>query len=144
MREKAVVVEKKGNEARVEILKSAACGHCRACSVGSENKPVFVWAKNPLKAGVGQLVEVEVQPSTMLTATLIVYAIPLLAFIGGLGVGYSGAPPAPMFHIKSIELFSLLIGLISMGISYLGIYLYNKKAEKTKKYFSNIINILEK
>lgn len=141
MREKALVVENKGNEAKVEILRSSACGHCRACSAGTESKPLFIWAKNPLKAGVGQLVEVEMQASTMLTAALIVYAIPLVAFIIGIGIGYSGAG---FYHIKSTELFSLLIGLITMGISFLGIYFYSKKAEKTKKYFSNIVSILEK
>lgn len=136
-----MVVENKGNEARVEILRSSACGHCRACSVGTEGKPLFIWAKNPLKASVGQVVEVETQASTVLFAALIVYVIPLVAFIIGISMGYSGAA---FFNIKSTELISLLFGLVFMGISYLGIYFYNKKAEKTKKYFSNIVSILEK
>jgi sigma-E factor negative regulatory protein RseC len=140
LREKALVVENKGNDAKVEILRSSACDHCRACSVGTEKKPLFVWAKNPLKARVGQLVEVEMQASTMLLATLIVYVIPLVAFIAGIGLGYSGAG---FFHIKSTELFSLLIGLIFMGLSFLGIHFYSQNAEKSKKYFSNIVNILE-
>lgn len=140
LKEKALVVENKGNDAKVEILRSSACDHCRACSVGTEKKSFFVWAKNPLKAKVGQLVEVEMQASTLLSATFIVYVIPLVAFIVGIGLGYS---VAGFFNIKSSELFSLLMGIIVMGFSFLGIYFYNKKAEKTKKYFSNIVNILE-
>jgi len=141
LREKALVVENRGNESKVEILRSSACEHCGACSVATEKKSIFVWAKNPLKAGVGQVVEIEMQAATMLSATFIVYVIPLVAFVIGISIGYAGKG---FFGTKNLELFALLSGLITMGLSFLGIYFYSKNAEKTKKYSSNIINILEK
>lgn len=140
MRERALVIENKGNEAKVEILRSSACDHCGACSIGTEKKPLFVWAKNSARAKAGQVVEVEMQAATMLSAAFIVYVIPLVTFLAGIALGYTGANA---LAIKDVETFALFSGLIFMGISFLGIHIYSKKAEKTRKYFSDIVSILK-
>lgn len=140
MRERAVVVSNKGSLAKVEIVRSSACDHCRGCEVGTRHKTIEVWANNPLKAQVGQTVEIELEAATMLTATFIVYVIPLIAFFVGIALGYNGAG---FYDLASREIFSLIVGLAAMGVSYYGIHIYNNKVEKTQEYASKIVNIIK-
>ena len=139
MREKAVVISNRGNEAKVEIIRSSACDHCQGCDVGTKKKTIEVWAKNPIKAKVGQTVEIELEAATMLTATFITYVIPLFAFIMGIGLGYKGAM---IMAIALEEIFALFTGLIMMGFSFYGVHLYSNSASKSQKYNSSIVNIL--
>lgn len=139
MREKAIVVLNKGSQARVEIVRSSACDHCQGCDVGRKKKTIRVWASNPLNATKGQTVEIELKAATILTATFIAYIIPLFSFFAGISLGYLASAA---FGIIPTELFSLFIGLLMMGISFLGIHLYSKNAGKTQKYNSRIINIM--
>ena len=65
MREKAIVVANKIDCAQVEIMRTSVCDGCRGCSVGKEGKPIRVWAKNPISAKTGQVVEIELRLSLL-------------------------------------------------------------------------------
>ena len=116
MREKAIVVASKKQDAQVEIRRTSVCDGCRGCSVGKEGKPLRVWAKNPINAKVGQVVEIELRAKTFLSATLIAYGLPLLAF---------------------------LIGVGAMFTCFLCIHLFTKREEINKKYSSRIVRVYE-
>lgn len=139
MREKAIVVETMRNHARVEIRKSAACDGCKGCSVGREGKPLKVWAKDPIGVKVGQIVEIELSAKTFLSATLIAYGIPLLAFLLGVFLAFKFSKPLNIF---AVEPFALFVGLALMSISYLMIHLLTGSKEVRKKYSSRIIRIM--
>lgn len=136
MREKAVVIEKRGTRAKVKIIRSEACHKCGACS---SDKDVKVWAQNPLNAHIGQSVEIELNPSTFLTAAMITYGVPLAAFIIGVVLAYSAAL---FLHVHIKEPVALAIGLLTMGISVISIYFINKEAEKNHRFSSKIVNII--
>ncbi|WP_422444006.1 SoxR reducing system RseC family protein [Thermoanaerobacterium sp. DL9XJH110] len=140
MRERAVVVESKGKEAKVSILRSSACDHCRGCAVGTEKKALQVWVKNPVHAKVGQTVEIELETAALLTATFMVYVVPLIAFLVGVALGYKGAE---MLQIRLREVFALFSGLAAMGLGFLAIHFTSKDAEKSKKYTSSIVSIIQ-
>ena len=140
MKEKAVVVGNRDGEAKVEIIRTSACNSCKACSVGRNNKAIYVWVDNPLKAKIGQEVEIELNPSTILSATFIAYGIPLVAFLLGVALSYK----ITVFLPNGFEeIFSLFIGLFTMGISFLGVHLFSEKGRNKEKYTSSIVNILE-
>lgn len=140
MREKAVVVTNKKNRTQVEIIRTSACDGCRCCSVGKEGKPLRVWAKNPINAKVGQVVEIELSASTFLSAALIVYGIPLLAFLVGVGFGYK---VSELLNISAIEPFAILTGVGLMLVSFLIIHFLTKREETNRKYASSIVRIAE-
>lgn len=140
MKEKAVVVGNRGDEAKVEIIRTSACNGCKACSVGRDNKALHVWVDNPLKAKIGQEVEIELNPSTILSATFIAYGIPLIAFLLGIALSLK---ITDLVSEGFKEIFSLLIGLSTMSISFLGVHLFSEKERNIKKYTSRIVNILE-
>lgn len=136
MREKAIVVKNNKNQAQVEIKRSAACDGCKGCSVGREGKSLRVWAQNPIGARVGQTVEIELSEATFLSATLIAYGVPLLAFILGVGLGFKVAIP---LNISAVEPFSLFVGLGLMAIGFLTIRFFTNREEVRKKYTARIV-----
>lgn len=139
MREKAIVIDEHGDQAKIQIIRSSACAHCRGCSIGSsEKKEVHLWAKNPLKAKPGQTVEVELTKTAFFKATILAYLVPLIAFIVGLIIGYQLTNP---FKITQ-EIFALIIGILFMSISFMVNYLMNDRFEKSGKFVSKIVNIL--
>lgn len=139
MREKAIVVENKKNRAKVEIRRTSACDGCKGCSVGREGKALRVWAKNYVGARVGQIVEIELSAATFLSATLIAYGVPLLAFLVGIGLGFK---VSEQLNISTVEPFSFLIGLGLMAFSFLTIHFYTGREEISKKYSSRIVRIM--
>jgi len=139
MKERAIVVESKKNLARVEIRRSSACEGCKACSVGRDGKPLRVWASNPIGARVGETVEIELGDKTFLSATLIAYGVPLLAFLLGIFLGFK---LSTSLNISSTEPFALLVGLGLMAISFLIIHFITGREEVKTKYSSRITRII--
>jgi sigma-E factor negative regulatory protein RseC len=139
LREKAVVVSNRGEKAKVSIMRTSACDHCRACSVSSGGRPIHVWAKNPLNAKSGEVVEIELENSAFLSATFIAYTVPLIALLLGILIGYK---LALTLGIGLYEIFALAIGIITMGIGFVAVRIFNKRAETDERYTSNIVSIL--
>lgn len=140
MREKAIVVSKNGNKAEVEVIRTSACAKCRACSLGSEKKVIKVWVQNDVNANVGQVVEIEIENRALISATFIMYVIPLVSFLLGVILGLNFANT---LNIAWEEPFSLLTGLLFMSLAFLAIYLNNKRFEKSRMFTSRIVNILD-
>lgn len=140
MREKAIVASKKGNKAEVEVIRTSACAKCRACSLGSEKKVIKVWVQNDVNANVGQVVEIEIENRALISATFIMYVIPLVSFLLGVILGLNFANT---LNIAWEEPFSLLTGLLFMSLAFLAIYLNNKRFEKSRMFTSRIVNILD-
>lgn len=83
--QEGVVLEVKGNMAKVKTSRHNDCENCGACP---GNSAMVLEARNPLGAKPGQRVAVEVQEVDMLKAAFIVYVLPLIAiFLGAVGGG---------------------------------------------------------
>lgn len=141
MREKAVVLRKIKDEAELEVLRGTACSSCKGCVESSKKKKLIVWAKDTIGVEVGQLVEIEMEAKGVLSATFIMYLFPLIIFILGVIGGFE---LAPLLGISNVEPFALFAGLLGMSISYLIIYLNNRRFEKSQLYKSKIVNIIDK
>ncbi|ABY95233.1 hypothetical protein JCM16816_08380 [Thermoanaerobacter brockii subsp. lactiethylicus] len=140
MKERAIVVSKRGNQAEVEVIRTSACSKCRACSSGSNKQTLKVWAENETNAEVGQIVEIEMESRALLSATFILYVIPLAGFILGVILGLK---LADILNIMWKELFSFLIGLLFIILVFAGIYANNRFFEKSRMFTARIVNVLD-
>ena len=138
--EEGIVAETEGGVARVALLKKSACEQCAAAGVCHPVDQSFMEAANPLGAVKGQKVKVVVAPQLYLKASIILYGIPMAAFIGGAILAKNLA----VLHgaeAKS-DLWAFIAGAGCLVISFIFIWMYNKKVEKTQKYKPVIVEIL--
>ena len=115
----------------VTVIREEACAHCKMCTTGvNEGKECTIEAVNKCGAGVGDIVEIDVQSNYFLRATAIMYGIPLLAMMLGIG---ASLVILEWMDISNAEVISALIGLALTGLVYL---LINKreKANKNSQY----------
>jgi len=138
--EEGIVAEVTGDIAKVAILAKSACEKCAASGVCHPGDQEFMEAMNPLGAKKGQKVKVVVAPQLYLKASLILYGVPMAAFI-------SGAIVAKSLALKygteaNSDLWAALAGAACLLVSFIFIRAYNKKVEKTQQYKPVIVEIL--
>ncbi len=135
MIEEGVVIEVFDGKARVRAMRGTSCNGCasRPMCKPIEGPNVVIEAKNSIGAHVDERVEVAMQAKTFLTASFIVYIIPLMGFVIGGAVGK---------RIGGTDAWAALCGIGSMLLCYGGIWMYNKKAQKEGKYQPEIVTVL--
>ncbi|WP_432665381.1 SoxR reducing system RseC family protein [Wukongibacter baidiensis] len=139
-REGRVIATDKGN-ATVLLMKHSACGDCGACHIGEENMNMKIEALNSASAGIGDKVMVDMGTPNVLTAAFIAYGIPLIMLIIGIAGGNSILTLLGV--TKGIELYSLFIGAILLALTYIIIRKKDDKFKESKKYLSEITEIVE-
>lgn len=85
MIEKGRVVEIKGSIVVVEVEKQQAT-HCRSCSMCSKglNGRVFLDTENNGRVSIGDIVEVRIDDTALLTGALFIYGLPAIGFAAGI------------------------------------------------------------
>ncbi len=127
MAQKGTVESIKDQNVYVKVIREEACAHCKMCTTGlNEGKECVIEAVNQCGASIGDEVEIDVQNNYFLRATAIMYGIPLIALM--IGIGISSAILKAK-GIQGAELISAFIGLAFTGIAYLMI----NKREKGNK-----------
>jgi sigma-E factor negative regulatory protein RseC len=81
-------------------------------------------ANNQCNAQVGDLVEIYLKEENFLKAVFIMYSIPLIGLLLGIGIGYL---------IFDNELLIMLLGIVVMSLTFVMIRL-NEKRFKTEKF----------
>ncbi len=90
MTQNAVVEKLDDNgDAFVRVYQKSACGHdCSECGgICGAKKTITVQARNPLKAGPGDLVTLETATGHLIRAAALVYLLPLAALLAGCVLG---------------------------------------------------------
>ncbi len=73
----------------IHIRESACSGDCHKCSgCGAVQQKLFLTARNPIGAGVGELVTIQAKSGPVLMAAAIMYMLPFLLFFLGYLAGY--------------------------------------------------------
>jgi len=85
--EEGTVVEVSGATAQVLLRRSRLCEGCGSCCVLVDDKTMLAEAENSLGAKQGDHVIVDLPKGASIRAAYILYGIPLLAFLVGLGLG---------------------------------------------------------
>ena len=141
MKECGLVVEVIGSNAVVNIKRKSACGSCKACEMGrSDAKEINIVAKNEVGAEVNDNVNIIMDTPDVLKAAIIVYLIPLIALVAGVGLGTVLA--------KSMNLpadwSGMIMGFLFIAVSYIYVRKQDKKLAETKKYEPIITEVLGK
>lgn len=127
MAQTGIVESIKDKNVFVKVIREGACAHCKMCTSGiNEGKECIVEAVNKCDAKVGDTVEIDIQPNFFLRATAIMYGIPLIVMIAGIGVSLAILEP---MGVAGAEIISAAIGLALTGIVYMTI----NKREKNNK-----------
>ena len=96
--------------AQVVCIRESACsGDCHKCSgCGAAKEAILFDARNPIGAGVGDLVTVESETGPVLKAAAVLYILPLVLFFGGYALaavlGQSGALFGCLAFVLSVAL----------------------------------------
>ncbi len=137
-----VVTKTDGVTASIIVRKKDFCdgcttkGTCESTDEGMEIK-----ALNTVQAKVGQTVKVSLGPQTFLKGTILVYGIPLIAFIGGTIMGKIIA--LEYFNGTDSDLVAAATGFAVFIISLFGIKIWAKKAASATEYKPFIEDIVE-
>lgn len=137
MIEKAVVLTTTGNKAIVAVKRSTACENCGAkCMIGKENLTVKAEVENIVGAKAGDTVNVELELSSVLSASFIAYGIPFAAFLIGCAFGYYFLS---RYILMSKDILALLTGLVLITASYLLIRYLDKKGAFKQRFSIKIV-----
>lgn len=109
----------------VKVIREEACAHCQVCTTGiNEGKECLIEVVNQCGAGVGDVVDIDIQTNYFLQATAIMYGIPLIAMVLGIVVSLG---ITSKLGLPNAEVISAVIGIILTGTVYLLINLREKK-----------------
>jgi sigma-E factor negative regulatory protein RseC len=117
--ERATVVEVQPGRARVQTLRSGACGSCKArggCSGLGGGREARVWVSDPLGVTVGDRVVIAVPGGTVVRASLLLYLVPVVALLAGAILGNRLAPHLGM----EPDLGAVLLGVLAMALAFGG------------------------
>jgi sigma-E factor negative regulatory protein RseC len=139
MGETGVVVGVQGEQALVELEASKECESCGACLYTETGRMVAPIA-NSLKAGVGDVVRISIEPKLVLAAAFIVYMMPIIFFFLGYGVSMwlgrvlNQAP----------ETFGMVGGGLFLIASFVLVRHLDKRAKITRRFEPKMYAIIRK
>jgi len=142
MLESGVVVEVDEDIATILFKRSSACAKCGACKLASEEKNMYLKINNNLDAKVGDIVEVETNTNSVLTASVIAYVVPLIFLIIGVVFGYYIDNTFKL--LNNPDALGAIFGIVLVAVSYLGIKAFEPKFKKDKSFLPKMKEILVK
>lgn len=127
MSQVGVVESVKKDHIFVKVMREETCAHCKVCTTGiNEGKECLIEAVNQCGATVGDVVNIDIQANYFLQATTIMYGIPLIAMLLGIGISLV---ITKKLGLPNPETISAMIGIIFTGAVYIWI---NRREKKNK------------
>ena len=131
-----IVKEIKGNTAVVTLERQDMCGDCHACEMISGKKQCTLSCEAKIPCKVGDKVEVAITTDYFLKATYLIYGVPLIGFLLGLGIGIALSKVLTTTYEDLLVAVCMIIGT---GLGVLYIKLKDKKATY-KKFLPQIVS----
>lgn len=128
MKERGTVIEKEAEVAVIEIMPHEECKGCGSCGTARSRK-ITIRGEKAQPLNKGEQVELEMDPSLFLQVVMLIYGLPLAAFLAALLTvyGLSGGP-----------LPSLLAALAATAGTY---FLVGRYVKGKDRYSPNITRI---
>lgn len=114
----------RGEKVVLQMVRNPACGSCRACSMGLEDKAMELTALNLCQAKAGDMVEIKLERDRFLSAVSVLYGIPLVSLLVGMVLGYL---LGRQMQIMQTEGMAIICGLALMLASFVLIRSQEKK-----------------
>lgn len=121
------VIKIENGQMLISMKRDSACGSCESCAAGCESKEHIIKAKPRANFEVGDLVSIKVDSRKMLRGVMMVYLVPLLAFL--LGIFVSNYIFSKL-SFKVQDFYSIIIGVVLLLISLVIVKAYDKKYSK--------------
>jgi sigma-E factor negative regulatory protein RseC len=140
--EEGIVKKITGKTASVLVKRSEMCTECSsqgACKTLGGGKDLMVDAINNINAKEGERVLLNIDSSSAIKLTFIVYMLPVIMLLAGsiagiqIGNNISFDP----------ELLAVLLGLGGFILSFFGIIIYGKKQKDNKDYMPVLIKVIK-
>ncbi|MGL5756180.1 MAG: SoxR reducing system RseC family protein [Paraclostridium sp.] len=126
--------------AKIKMQQHSACASCGKCASSTDKKDIVVEVDNTIGAKIGDYVEVNMDSMDVIKAASIVYAIPLIALLGGTIISYKILSYIDISFNK--EVISGFFGIGLTVISYLFIKSRDSKFRKSRKYIPVITKVI--
>ena len=133
------VIEVKGNQVILRMVRNAACGSCHACSMGAESQALKLQALNLCAAKKNDMVEIRLDGDSFLSAVSILYGIPLVFLLLGI---IGGSFLGEVFFPAQKELVAIVLGFGLTALSFLVIKSREKHFQK-EKYIPKAVRIVD-
>jgi sigma-E factor negative regulatory protein RseC len=131
-----IVIEVKGNVAKVKAARHGDCDNCGACPGDSA---IVMDVRNAVAAKPGQKVSFEMHSANMVLAAFVVYAIPLFLATAGAVLGWflgtQLGQPLVAFEVGG--------GIVGFALALVIIKLYDKALKQNVKTLPVITRILK-
>ncbi|MBN1350535.1 SoxR reducing system RseC family protein [candidate division KSB1 bacterium] len=139
MRELGEVLRIDEEKAYVRIAKSEHCAGCNACDMFDNGRPRELIVRNSAAAQVGDLVEIDINPKSVVKASFLIFIFPIIAMILGYVLGKHLSS-----HLGISAEPSGIIGSVAcLALSFLAIFIYDKSFA-TDTPSASIIAIVKK
>lgn len=135
MEEIGKVVKLDKNHAVVRFNRKSSCANCGMCGFKKNDTHVDLRVKNTLNANENDEVVIKMQDSGVLLSSIIVYLIPVVFLFLGILVG-------SFIFEQMWAQFTFALGLVV--VSFLVIFLLDKKFKYTKKFSPEMVEIHKK
>ena len=125
--------------AEVEVRRISGCGVVSSCGGSCDVPSIIIKIENSIGAKPGDYVEIKGQSNKIIRYALIVYMIPFFMLI--LGIMMSTVLLKSL-GINNSELYSFLIGIVFLGISFLILKRIDNSIKKKNDKAIKMVRIL--
>jgi sigma-E factor negative regulatory protein RseC len=141
MEEVGYVTSIRGEFAFVTFKRKSGCGdNCASCKAGCAANPVLTEIKNTMGAKVGDQVKVAIKQSAYNKMILWVYVFPLIMLAIGIIASTEVFQAA---GLASYELYSFLVGILALAISYAVLSKVSKKTATDRDFNLEMTEIVK-
>lgn len=131
--EEGTVLAVHGDVAEVLLRRSRFCEGCGSCCVVVDSDTMLAEADNPVGAEKGDRVIVDLPAAKSIRAALILYGVPLLAFLIGYGLG--ALLGAAVFGGGYAVPLGLIFAFAALAVSYVLLSrIYSPHSKASSKY----------
>ncbi len=120
------------NRATIQFPRKTACENCHMCFKPRNEMYVRIVIKNTLSAKVGDKVSVSMGNQVVLTASFIVYGVPILLVAAAL-----------FFTRKLDEMLSFGISMAVLAVSFIAMAFLDKWLKNKKNYTPKMVEIIQ-
>jgi sigma-E factor negative regulatory protein RseC len=136
-----IVKEVRGEKALVITDRQEMCASCVAknfCHMLGGGKEVLSETINPVGAKTGDMVKIGIPDGAVTKASLIVYMVPAIGFVGGASLGYFIAK----LYSFNLNVSTFIGSLLGLGLSMISVRFLNNIFSKKPYYQPEITKII--
>ena len=144
MEELARVIENRGDNVLVRVIRNSACSKCdKDCGMSDtshESDEIDVEIANSMGAEKGNFVKIEMGEKSIVLASLIIYLFPLIALIGGYFLGNS---IISLLGYTTTEVSGIISSISFFALAFILIRMFNFKLQMMKIFQPEIVEVLK-